>query len=183
LFNADFQSSNELRKCQMELTSQITTSPGPEASTSVHHAFINEAIPGWLAKARPQRLGELRGAPTHLPDWAKDASAADHRVLKRVMAEGWSAQNRVDRMFAGLKDPYEFAEPLLLQALNAQYGVVESVRETFLRLYSPASIPPWVHDFTGGGEQSYDFVAGCGAAQLLEFTGVSVRVRLYNPAR
>ena len=134
----------------MELTSQTTTSPGPEAPTSVHHAFINQAIPGWLAKARPQRLAALRVAATPLPKWISDASAADHLVLKRVMAESWSAQNRVDRMFAGLKDPYEFAEPLLLQALKLQYGVQESVKETFLKLYSPASTSPWVYDVSKG---------------------------------
>lgn len=112
----------------MELTSHTTTSPGPEAPASVHRAFIKEAIPGWLAKARPQRLEELSAARAPLPQWTKDVSAADHLVLKRMMAANWSAQNAVDKMFADLKDPYAFAEPLLMEALSTQYGVRENVR-------------------------------------------------------
>lgn len=134
----------------MELTSHTTTSPGPEAPASVHRAFIKEAIPGWLAKARPQRLEELSAARAPLPQWTKDVSAADHLVLKRMMAANWSAQNAVDKMFADLKDPYAFAEPLLMEALSTQYGVRENVRETFLKLYSPASHSPWAYDFGKG---------------------------------
>lgn len=134
----------------MELTSQTTTSPGPEAQTSVHHAFIEAAIPDWLANARPPRVVQMRAVGSALPAWVKNLSTADRQVIKRKLEASWLAQNAVDKMFADLKDPYAFAEPLLIQALNTQYGVQESVKDTFLKLYSPASTSPWVIDIGKG---------------------------------
>jgi hypothetical protein len=85
-----------------------------------------------------------------IPQWSKEASSALHSRLKKTMVASWEAQNHVDRMLGELQDVYAFAEPLLHEALKRQYGVDIDVRNTYLKLFSPAKLSPWAHNITGG---------------------------------
>lgn len=117
---------------------------------SVHHEFIREAIPEWLIQSSGKRVAELKQGVKVVPAWLKEASLVQHASLQRAMASGWRAQAAVDRMFTRLQDVYAFAQPLLTQALKDQYGVSVDVRETYIRLYSPAHLSPWTFNVTGG---------------------------------
>ncbi|RON10558.1 hypothetical protein BK659_03345 [Pseudomonas brassicacearum] len=125
--------------------------PSPvSVKTSAHHELIKNAIPAWLANSTPQRLCALKEGRSAIPDWIKNASRVELLSLKRVVEASWSSQNDVDRMLVDVQDVYAFAEPLLRRKLKEKYGVEEDVRETFLKVYSPAKLSPWVHDFDGG---------------------------------
>ena len=126
----------------------VATVPAPEKS--VHHDFIKNTIPSWIIQAPPHRVSALKIAVAPLPQWIKAASALQHASLQRTTQESWRAQNDVDRMLLEAQDVYAFAKPLLSGALKDQYGVDVDVQETFLKLYSPAELSPWVHDFGAG---------------------------------
>ncbi|WP_223528091.1 dermonecrotic toxin domain-containing protein [Pseudomonas sp. BF-B-26] len=118
--------------------------------TSIHHEFIKEALPAWVADASLERVQALKLGLSGIPRWSKEASSALHSSLKKTMVASWKAQNDVDRMLGELQDVYAFAEPLLQQALKQQYGVDIDVRSTYLKLFSPAKLSPWAHNITGG---------------------------------
>ncbi|MDF1729632.1 MAG: hypothetical protein P1U53_17985, partial [Sulfitobacter sp.] len=118
---------------------------------SLHHAFIENALPHWLKTTSPLRLRALndvaRQGIRHYPH----ASASQHQALKPAIAAHWQQQAAMDQRFQALTDVYAFAEPLLKNALKA-YGEID-VRTTCLRLYASAKVAWWVHDFNRG-EQS-----------------------------
>lgn len=118
---------------------------------SLHHAFIENALPHWLKTTSPHRLHALndiaRQGIRHYPH----ASAEQHQALKPAIAEHWQQQTAMDQRFQALTDVYAFAEPLLKNALKP-YGDID-VKTTYLRLYASATVAWWVHDFTRG-EQS-----------------------------
>ncbi|MBV6660450.1 hypothetical protein KV572_05870 [Pseudomonas yamanorum] len=118
---------------------------------SLHHAFIENALPHWLKTTSPHRLRALndvaRQGIRHYPH----ASARQHQALKPAIAEHWQQQTAMDQRFQALTNVYAFAEPLLKNALKA-YGDID-VKTTYLRLYASATVAWWVHDFKRG-EQS-----------------------------
>lgn len=116
---------------------------------SIHHDFIKSAIPAWFTHAAPQRVRALKDTLSSIPAWAKTASAIEHAALKLATEASWRSQNDVDRMLREVQDAYAFAQPLLSQALKDQYGIEVDVRETFLKLYSPVKLSPWVLNVMG----------------------------------
>ncbi len=123
--------------------------PGREKK-SIHHAFIRDAIPDWMKQSTAKRVADLRCGNKGMPPWLLAASNIEQASLKLTTASAWDAQNAVDRVFAKLQDVYAFAQPLLNQALQDQYGVTVDVRRTWIRLYSPAHLSPWIINVTGG---------------------------------
>lgn len=117
---------------------------------SIHHDFIKRAVPTWVAGASLKRVSALKLGLCGIPQWSKDAPAVLHSSLKNSMTTSWHAQNDVDRMLAQLQDVYEFAEPLLIQALKTQYGIDVDVRHTYLKLFAPTSVPLWATSVVRG---------------------------------
>lgn len=117
---------------------------------SIHSGFIKNAMPDWLVKSSDRRVGDLRNIPKFVPEWSKGATPAAHLTAKEATQASWQAQNQVDRMLGKLEDVESFAQPLLTRALKEQYNVELDVRETFLRLYSPAKTSGWSLNVLGG---------------------------------
>ena len=101
-----------------------------------HYALIKNTLPDWLhatAWHRAQALG--RASLERLPELSH-APAALHAPLKAANAQAWAAQNSVDQRLKDLQDVYTFAEPLLVAALQHQYGLTLDVRATHVFLVS-----------------------------------------------
>jgi hypothetical protein len=116
-------------------------------NNSRHHDFIKKAIPAWLKETSPARVNELKSVPLRIPQWNKAAPASAHLRLQGAIKDHWTTQNGVDQALNGLQDVYAFAEPLLQKALKDRYGVEVNVKQTWLRLYAPATTSWWTHDF------------------------------------
>ncbi|NVZ49519.1 hypothetical protein HX792_04165 [Pseudomonas sp. B6002] len=56
--------------------------------------------------------------------------------LKTANAQAWARQNCVDQRLKNLQDVHAFAEPLLVGALKARYGLDLDVRDTHLYLHT-----------------------------------------------
>jgi hypothetical protein len=73
------------------------------------------------------------------PEWYVKASAIDRQYLKELGNERWRLQDSLDDTLGDLKkDINEFAEPLLIQALQEKLSLELDVRATTVRLYVPA---------------------------------------------
>jgi len=110
-----------------------------------HYRALQNALPEWLAHASPARRLALKGTPPRL---FNHMNSAQHRKIKALNTAHWTAQNDVDRRLAHLQDASAFAEPLLKEALNSRFGLDLDVRNTFVHLYVPETIP-WFPVKTG----------------------------------
>ncbi len=73
------------------------------------------------------------------PEWYVKASAIDRQYLKELGNERWRLQDSLDDTLGDLKkDINEYAEPLLIQALQEKLSLELDVRTTTIRLYVPA---------------------------------------------
>ncbi|MEW5699782.1 dermonecrotic toxin domain-containing protein [Pseudomonas synxantha] len=120
-----------------EYTSHTNLSSQPDS----HYEPLKNAIPRWLGDTSLRRREALGRVPPNLPPALRDASAVSQGELKQLATAHWEAQNTVDKALAGLLSAEDFANPILTLALKAQFGLELDVRETFLRLYIPQTIP------------------------------------------
>lgn len=112
----------------------------PSVTRSLHGELIEQAIPGWLTGATPQRRRALKEAHASLPDWYQHASVQQRTALNDSVTASFSAQTRLDKVMAGLQDIDTFAAPLLTQALKDRFNVELDINKTFLQLNKPLEI-------------------------------------------
>lgn len=104
----------------------------------VHHETLKNAIPDWLGDASAARRNALK---TSTPAGYAQPLAEQDTALKGLIREAWITQNLLDKAMDALKSPADFAAPVQQQALKQRFGVECDVRNTFLRLSIPATIP------------------------------------------
>ncbi|MGL6247101.1 NEL-type E3 ubiquitin ligase domain-containing protein [Pseudomonas sp.] len=124
--------------------------PGAAAEKGRHYEFIKSRIHPAFIGTSLQRVKELNATQTASGQWVQNATDFDHTQLQATNLELWSAQNTVDRFIDELQDVYEFAEPLLTDALLKKFDVDIDVKTSFLHLYLPKDRPWYVIDIPGG---------------------------------
>jgi hypothetical protein len=113
--------------------SELSTQP---AVLSARQEFIKTSIPAWLTSAPENRRIALKNVDVSIPAWYRSAPPGSHQALKHAIERSWLAQSRVDRLFEGLADVAQFAEPILHEALKTHFAVELDVKKTCLRLYT-----------------------------------------------
>ncbi|MGY2362422.1 dermonecrotic toxin domain-containing protein [Pseudomonas azotoformans] len=98
-------------------------------------------LPKWLGNASNDKRQALKNIRLEFSDWQSDANRSQHAPVKNAVQASWEAQNRVDAALATLQSPQAFAAPLLQQALKQQFDVESDVSITYLRLYTPLTLP------------------------------------------
>nr|WP_314532494.1 DUF6543 domain-containing protein [uncultured Pseudomonas sp.] len=98
-------------------------------------------LPSWLANVSSEKRQALKNSPLKFADWYGAANRSQHAPLQRAIQATWEAQNQVDSALATLQSPQAFAAPLLQQALKTQFDVEADVSTTYLRLYTPITLP------------------------------------------
>ncbi|WP_237886679.1 NEL-type E3 ubiquitin ligase domain-containing protein [Pseudomonas sp. PGPR40] len=129
--------------------------PDLQGSTSItdhkgrHYELIKNRIhPVFqsVSLRNTRELGRVEKAPE---PWIKTATALDQSRLQKASLELWSSRNQVDRFLEQLQNVYEFAEPLLTDALK-KLDIDVDVKKTYLHLYLPKELPWYVIDMSGG---------------------------------
>ncbi|MDR9753509.1 hypothetical protein RG836_18840 [Pseudomonas sp. SZMC_28357] len=108
-------------------------------SSSIHHEFIESALPDWLTTTSAQRASALKASTLGVEPWIRQATDAEHQRTASALGNSWRSQNTVDRMLSTVQNIADFAEPLLKKALKKQYQLDVDVREVYVRLYSRTS--------------------------------------------
>lgn len=120
------------------------TEPQPAAiagNSPSHYQPLVDAIPEWLGQASCARRAALKNNRRPVTDNIRKAPRAQHDQLRAAIAGHMQVQNSVDQRLAQVQDVSAFAEPLLKAALQSRFGLELDVKETFLRLYLPATTP------------------------------------------
>lgn len=106
-----------------------------------HYQPLKEAIPQWLGNTSATRREALKNSVPRLPEALKSASAEQHTQMKQLAGAHIDAQSQVDKALEHLQDAAAFAEPLLKAELKSCFDLDLDVRNTFVRLYIPATTP------------------------------------------
>ncbi|MCR4539858.1 hypothetical protein NUV89_15775 [Pseudomonas sp. 18.1.10] len=120
-------------------TTAATGSP-PVATQSIHRPFLERAIPTWLTDATSTRRAQLKAAPAQLPDGYPHALPTEQQAVNEKFTASLRAQTVLDKAMARLHDIDSFAEPLLVEALKAQFNVELDVHKTLLQLRTRVEI-------------------------------------------
>lgn len=108
---------------------------------NVHLQYLVSKIPTPLKGAPLSRLVSMANKETSVPDWYVNARRIDRQYLKQLSSERWRLQDTLDGTLADLqKDIGEFAEPLLVQALEQQLNLKLDVNKTLIKLYIPSPL-------------------------------------------
>lgn len=98
-------------------------------------------LPQWLGNASSARRESLKNSQLGVADWQAGTSRQQQAPLQQAMAQNWATQNQLDTALAALQTPQAFATPLLQQGLKSRYALELDVTTTYLRLYTPLTIP------------------------------------------
>lgn len=133
--------------------SEAPPSATPDAAHDAQHADehyqpLKNAIPAWLGDTSATRREALKNSVPQQPAALKVAPAEQHALMKSLGAAHITAQSRVDKSLEHLQDAAAFAEPLLKAELKSCFDLELDVRNTYVRLYIPATTP-WFPIRTG----------------------------------
>lgn len=129
--------------------------PDLQGSTSTtdhkgrHYEFIKSRIHPVFQSTSLRNVRELGRAEKAPAPWIKTATALNQSRLQKASLELWSSRNKVDRFLDQLQNAYEFAEPILADALK-KLDIDVDVKKTYLHLYLPKERPWYVIDTSGG---------------------------------
>ncbi|WP_460138323.1 dermonecrotic toxin domain-containing protein [Pseudomonas sp. S2_A10] len=133
--------------------SEAPPSATPDAAHDAQHADehyqpLKNAIPAWLGDTSATRREALKNSVPQQPAALQVAPAEQHALMKSLGAAHITAQSRVDKSLEHLQDAAAFAEPLLKAELKSCFDLELDVRNTYVRLYIPATTP-WFPIRTG----------------------------------
>ncbi|MED7667808.1 hypothetical protein GXB78_11440 [Pseudomonas moraviensis subsp. stanleyae] len=125
----------------------------PDDANDAHHADehyqpLKNAIPAWLGDTSATRRAALKNSVAQQSATLKTAPAEQHALMKSLGAAHITAQSQVDKSLEHLQDAAAFAEPLLKAELKRSFDLDVDVRNTYVRLYIPATTP-WFPIRTG----------------------------------
>ena len=129
--------------------------PDLQGSTSTtdhkgrHYELIKNRIHPVFQSTSLRNVRELGRAEKAPAPWIRTATALDQSRLQKAGLELWSSRNKVDRFLDRLQNVYEFAEPLLTDALK-KLDIDVDVKKTYLHLYLPKEQPWYVIDTSRG---------------------------------
>lgn len=111
------------------------------SNENVHLDYLVSKIPASLKDAPLSRFVSMTNKKASVPDWYVNARPIDRQYLQQLSRERWRLQDTLDGTLADLqKDIGEFAEPLLVQALEQQLNLTLDVNKTLIRLYIPSPL-------------------------------------------
>lgn len=125
------------------------TTPADDDNKGRHHEFIKRRIHPAFKGASLRRIRELSLTQATSAHWVQTTRDFDHTPLQEANLELWSAQDTVDQVMEKVQGVYEFAEPLLTDALLKQFGVDVDVKTTCLYLYLPKKLPWYASNING----------------------------------
>ncbi|WP_460164817.1 dermonecrotic toxin domain-containing protein [Pseudomonas sp. S1_G07] len=110
-------------------------------ATAAVPAGAPSTLPTWLGNASAAKRQALQATRPLLADWHTASSRQRQMPLRQATAASWAAQNQVDTALATLQTPQQFAASRLQQALKQRFGVEADVHTTYLRLYTRLTTP------------------------------------------
>lgn len=89
-----------------------------------HDLLVRERLPRWLADLKPEQIERLR----HLDDyanysWVQNAPAALRAELEQTLLRTRAVTFALARALRELRNPSDFASPLLMQRLRERFGL------------------------------------------------------------
>jgi hypothetical protein len=111
-------------------------------NNGVNFEFLKGKIPQWYMDAPNDRQKELGAHLLAPPEWYKKASFSLKKASKESHVAYRSSLNNLEKIMSGIHDVFEFAEPLLTQAIQDKFKLTLNVRDVyFARKYRVGAQP------------------------------------------
>ncbi|MBV4498919.1 hypothetical protein HU715_026625 [Pseudomonas sp. SWRI12] len=105
-------------------------------NAGLHFELLKTRIPGWYSGAIVQRQQELSDHALDVPDWYVKATHETRASLESRHFRYRETLNQVDSVLGDIQDIRDFAEPLLNQAIQAEFKQALNVNDVyFVRKY------------------------------------------------
>ena len=114
----------------------------PNQSSGLHHDFLQVNIPRWYKDSSLARQKELGSHQLDLPHWYRKASSILRAASKESHAAFRNSLSSVEKILSGIQDVLEFAEPLLVQAIQAEFKLKLNVKQVFFARKYRLGTPP-----------------------------------------
>ena len=101
------------------------------APASLHYDLLKSRLPAWYSAAATHRQQALAEHSLTLPTWYRRASHGARTALLARHGQYHATLNRIDRQLGAVQDIMAFAEPLLTQAIQNEFGLALDVRQVF----------------------------------------------------
>ncbi|WP_348747980.1 NEL-type E3 ubiquitin ligase domain-containing protein [Pseudomonas rhodesiae] len=98
---------------------------------SPHVGPIQDNTPAWYTDALAGRKTELANLKLVIPPWYTNADSTAKDRLKAVHDRSRTSLNQLDQWFSQLKSPADYAEPLLVAAIEEKFGLRLDVTSVF----------------------------------------------------
>lgn len=113
----------------------MTDSPALPPTPSIHGRLLKTRTPQWLIDATSQRRQALKLSAAFVPPAYRQAPPEQRQQVRDCVVASFTAQTALDKTMSALQDIETFARPLLVNALQEQFGVTLAPRiETWLSL-------------------------------------------------
>ncbi|QSB37485.1 hypothetical protein JTY93_13900 [Pseudomonas hygromyciniae] len=113
----------------------MTDSPALPPTPSIHGRLLKTRTPQWLIDATSQRREALKLSDAFVPPAYRLATSEQRQQVRDCVVASFTAQTALDKTMSALQDIETFARPLLVNALQDQFGVTLAPRiETWLSL-------------------------------------------------
>ncbi|MDQ0122545.1 hypothetical protein J2W17_001490 [Pseudomonas lini] len=107
-------------------------------NTAIEHLeIVKAATPPALLNMSIHNLAVLKSFTPTMPDWLKAASQEQRTEAGQLVEASVTAHTALTGVLATVKNPYEFAEPLLKKRISEVFGLDLDVNAMHLKLFDP----------------------------------------------
>lgn len=113
------------------MTTSTSPASPPVDDQSVHLQTLRDNTPDWYTELLAEHKTRLALQPLKIADWYRYASPIAKANLKDIHARSQRSLNQLDQLLVGLKSAADFAQPLLMEAIEKKFNLRLDVQRVF----------------------------------------------------
>lgn len=109
----------------------MTATASGQNEQEVHLHTVRDNTPDWYTESLADHKTQLALQPLNIPGWFKRAPDQAREALKAIHSRSRRSLNQLDQLLIGLNSAADFAQPLLVEAIEKTFGLRLDVRRVF----------------------------------------------------
>lgn len=119
----------------------VIANPANPIQKFAHFNLIKNALPSWALSLPSHTLSDLKKTNPTLHTSLKNITSTQNNDFKKVLHQRQIAHQNLEAELTNSLDVLAFAEPLLKQYIQADYGLDLNVNDIFINLYVAPTLP------------------------------------------
>lgn len=109
----------------------MTDTASGQNEQDVHLHTVRDNTPDWYTESLADHKTQLALQPLNIPVWFKRAPDQARDALKAIHTRSRRSLNQLDQLLIGLNSAADFAQPLLVEAIEKTFRLRLDVRRVF----------------------------------------------------